>query len=84
MCLEETLAMWNHTHRHTYGGGLELLRQEYMGALSELKTVPGYTDIERLRLRKVLTDEYKLQRSEERKAIASQVRDDHEVGHKRM
>jgi hypothetical protein len=55
-----------------------------MGALSELKTVPGYTDIERLRLRKALTDEYKLQRSEERKAIASQVRDDHEVGHKRM
>jgi hypothetical protein len=40
--------------------------------------------IERLRLRKALTDEYKLQRSEERKAIASQIRDDHEVGHKRM
>jgi hypothetical protein len=76
--------MCNQTARLDYGAGLELMRQEYMATLSELATAPGYTAIELLRLRKDLTDEYLLQRSQEHKSIASQMRDDDKVANERM
>jgi hypothetical protein len=54
-----------------------------MADLSELMTRTGLTEIERLRLRKALVDGYLLQRAEERKAIASQLLDDHKLSLKR-
>jgi hypothetical protein len=78
-CLEETFAMWNQTGRLYYGAGLELLSQEYRADLSELMICPGLTKIERLRLSKELTDRYILQHTEEREAVAAQLRDDYEA-----
>jgi hypothetical protein len=39
----------------------------------------GLTKIERLRLSKELTDRYMLQHTEEREAVAAQLRDDYEA-----
>ena len=75
--------MSNQTNRPEYGFGLALLRQQYMADLSELMIRTGLTEIERLRLRKALVDGYLLQRAEERKAIASQLLDDHKLSLKR-
>jgi hypothetical protein len=56
-----------------------VLSQEYRADLSELMIRTGLTRIERLRLSKELTDRYMLQRTEEREAVAAQLRDDYEA-----
>ena len=71
--------MWNQTGQPYYGAGLELLSQEYRADLSELMIRTGLTKLERLRLSKELTDRYMLQRTEEREAVAAQLRDDYEA-----
>ena len=71
--------MWNQTGRPHYGAGLELLSQEYRADLSELMLRIGLTKLERLRLSKEVTDRYMLQRTEEREAVAAQLRDDYEA-----
>ena len=71
--------MWNQRGRPYYGAGLESLSQEYRADLSELMLRTGLTKIERLRLSKELTDRYMLQRTEEREAVAAQLRDDYEA-----
>jgi hypothetical protein len=73
--LEEAI-MWNATNRTDYLAGVWLLVQEYLTSLAELKAREGITDIERLRLRHELGEDYRLRRAQEMEAVTTQIKAD--------
>ena len=62
-----------------YLAGIELLRQEYLAALSELNSAGGLSKPQEDLLRAELRKDYRLHCAQERSAISSQMKADLEV-----
>jgi hypothetical protein len=68
--------MGNQSQWPNYSVGLEVLRQEYLACLSELRSSPSLSEPQLQEARKDLSDEHRLHCSQERQAIIAQSRSD--------
>ena len=67
------------TKSHDFLAGLELVRQDYLATLSELRSEVSLTELERNLLRRELAVEHRVQCGQEWKAIIIQLKADQDV-----
>ena len=67
------------TKSYDYRAGMDLVRQEYIVAVSELWSADGLTEPARTLLGRELADEHRLRCAQEWKAIGAQLRADLDV-----
>jgi hypothetical protein len=67
------------TKSHDFLAGLELVRQDYLATLSELRSDASLTELDRNLLRKELAVEHRVRCGQEWKAIIIQLKADQDV-----
>ena len=67
------------TKSHNCRAGLEVVRQDYLATLSELKSDDSLTELERNLLRRELAVEHRVRCAQEWKAISIQLRADQDL-----
>lgn len=67
------------TKSHDFLAGLDLVRQDYLATLSELRSEGSLTELDRNRLRRQLAVEHRVRCGQEWKAIIIQLKADREV-----
>ena len=72
--------MWNEPNRPDYQAGIRLLRQEYKAAIVDIEGRQDLTEVEQLRHRFKLAEDYRRRRAQELNAISAQMRTDLEIG----